>query len=479
MEKNRSIHCVVITIFIMLFLKIPAVPAASETGMSADDDIRKLKEEVRLLKEQVKALQANQGKGALSPDREAQAEKDASSEISELDALLKSAEEEVGPEAEQEKAASKPPEETTFRFKGLSLNRLNPEISVSSDFVAAWNKQDNVRRKFDFDLRSFEVNVQAYLDPYSRFKSTVPVDGDGNIEVEEAYFTRIVHDVNLSLGRFRQQFGVINRWHGDALDQVNYPLPVAYILGDDGLYQTGLSVDMVFPELWGANQELTLQVTDSDNDHLFDGETLGTPSLLCHYKQFRELSMDTYFEFGLSGLYGWKDEWRIDPAGTGTWTTDHDALPTVVVGADMTLVWEPVDKSMYRNIEWRSEIIGMQRDIMRPDGAGRDGIQAWGAFSYLQSKVGRSWYLGCRVDFFKPDAKDYAGLWPDAMRPFADSSPSAHVWQVAPYVTWLQSEFVRFRLEYNHINGQGMQGPGHIVMLQAVVAAGPHKHERY
>ena len=55
----------------------------------------------------------------------------------------------------------------------------------------------------------------------------------------------------------------------------------------------------------------------------------------------------------------------------------------------------------------------------------------------------------------------------------------AHRWQVGPYVTWNQSPFVRYRLEYNHEDGHGMEDAEDRIMLQMIFAAGPHKHERY
>jgi hypothetical protein len=270
---------------------------------------------------------------------------------------------------------------------------------------------------------------------------------------------------------------VINRWHGDALDQVNYPLPIEYMLGENGLYQTGLAIDLALPECGGATQDITLQLTNPDNDHLFSGDTLGTPTLLAHYTNFRDLSRDTYLEFGLSGLFGWNDEWTVEEAGV--LQTDHDALGTIVAGADLTFVWEPAARAKYRNIEWRSEVFALHRDILAPDGSGRDGIHAYGAFSYVQAKITQSIHVGIRGDIYVPDSKDYARTHPTLVTPFAADSSTAHVWQVAPYITWWQSEFVRFRCEYNHINGHGLHEPAHVVWLQVVFAAGPHKHERY
>ena len=363
-----------------------------------------------------------------------------------------------------------------FRFKGLGLQALNPEISVSGDMVGSYTNQKHVRERTDFTLRSFELNFQSYLDPFSRFKATVPVDDQGEVEVEEAYFTRfnVLENFNLTLGKFRQQFGVINRWHGDALDQVDYPMPITMIFGDDGLYQTGMALDWTMPQWGAAAQELNIQITGSENERLLGGDTLGNPALLFHYKNFRDLSQDSYFEFGLSGLFGWNDDWQVGP------TAQTDALGTQVLGADFTYVWEPIERAMYRNIEWRSEVFAFNRDILAPDGSGRDSLCGWGAFSYIHSKIDRNLYIGFRGDYFAPDSKDYAGFYADApITPLAYASSNPYRWQVVPYLTWWQSEFVRFHLEYNYADGQGMDESAHVFYFQVVFAAGPHKHERY
>jgi len=397
-------------------------------------------------------------------------------QVNELDALLAQMQQEAGDEPVEEER----PEDTVFRFKGLSLQKLNPEISASADMLGTYTDQDGARERFDFAVRSYEINIQAYLDPFSRFKSTFYIDDAGDVGVEEAYFTRfsVLENMNVSLGIFRQQFGVINRWHGDALDQVNYPMAINKILGDGGLWQSGVSLDFSLP-LWGeAAQSLSLQITDAENEHLFSGDTLGTPSMLFHYKNFRDLTQATYLEFGLSGLFGWNDTWRVAD-GLGGYCDETDALGTQVVGADMTMVWEPPAQAKYKNIEWRSEILAFNRDILAPDGSGRDSVCGWGAFSYVQSKVAQNLFLGFRGDYFQPDEKSYASMTGCPVTPFAYDSNNPHRWAAVPYLTWWQSDWVRFHVEYNYADGQGMEEASHIIYFQVVMSVGPHKHERY
>ena len=378
-----------------------------------------------------------------------------------------------------EKKEQKKPEETVYKFGGLSLQQLNPEISVSGDFIGHYRHQDETRKRTDAEIRGLELNFQSYLDPFSRLKATTHIHDDGEVHLEEIYLTHFtaLENATLDLGRFRQQFGVVNRWHEDALDQVQYPLALRRIFGDEGLNQTGASIEWTLPQWGQAYQGLTLQVTNSENDHLFGGDTLGNPSLLLHYKNYRDLSRDTYLEFGLTGLFGWNDEW--DVLKGGTLGNEHDTLGTQVFGADLSVLWEPADQALYRNVEWRSEVYYLNQDILAPDNSGRDNLNAWGAYSYLQTKVARNLDVGIRADYYKPDSKDYANTQGAPIVPLAYSAKNPERWQIGPYVTWWQSEWVKLRCEYDYAFGHGTEDTEHVLWLQAIFSAGPHKHERY
>ena len=473
-----QIKKVVCVLFLFAAVGISDVCLAQDTQMK-DAELAELKQQVAELQRQVQEIKGK-NEGEIQARKEQTSQGGEADEVKSLDEqadlLRQLALEAAGGEIEKQE---EPAEEVKFQFKGLNLRKLNPEVSVSGDMVASFTNQKDVRKTTDVSMRAWELSIQSYLDPFSKFKSTIPVDTDGNVEIEEMYFTRYnaFGEINLDLGKFRQQFGVINRWHGDAIDQINYPLPIQYILGDDGLAQTGMSVDLPLPEMDNSTQIVTLQITNSENEHLFGGETMGNPSMLCHFKNYRDLDDSSYFEFGLSGLFGWNDTWEVATGG-GTQQIE-DALGTQVFGADFTYVWEPVQTAMYRNLEWRSELFFLNRDIYAPDGSGRDSLEAWGAFSYVQAKVDNNVYLGIRGDYYKADSKTYADAYPDTINPFAFTAGDAFVYQISPYVTIWQSEYVRFHVEYNYTDGHTIQEPGHTVGLQAVFAAGPHKHERY
>ena len=379
-------------------------------------------------------------------------------------------------EAAKEKTAEQKPEEQTFKSGALGLQALNPEISVTGDFLFSSRKDTTSENNNDFDFRNLGIHVESWLDPYTRFKSALEFHED-DTELGEAYITlyNISDDLNLTLGKFRQQFGVVNRWHKHGLDQVDFPLALRKIFGEGGLNQSGLSLDWLMPPAGNSSQQLTFQLTDGSNSRLFGENSRNRPSILAHYKNYRDISKDTYLEWGLTALSGWNDKWDLVGGAE-----QSDSKMTTALGADLTILWEPTEKMRYRNVEWRSEVYLLNKRLLAPDNSGVDNINAWGLYSYLQSKVSRTIDIGIRGDFYEPDTKSYANIsGPLSLSPLAVTSDSPHICQVGPYITWWQSPFVKFRIEYDYGNGKGIESPEHVLWLQCIFAAGPHKHERY
>src|SRR3989442_1207988 len=122
------------------------------------------------------------------------------------------------------------------RFVGRERNQaqLHPEISVTGD-VRAYTQMPGVQRD-NFDPREFEIGFQSALDPYSHTKIFVSLE-NGNVSIEEgyAYWTGLPGHVRFDIGKFRQQFGELNRWHLHAVPETEYPLALTTYLGGDGL----------------------------------------------------------------------------------------------------------------------------------------------------------------------------------------------------------------------------------------------------
>ncbi len=85
---------------------------------------------------------------------------------------------------------------------------------------------------------------------------------------------------------------------------------------------------------------------------------------------------------------------------------------------------------------------------------------------YLQAnyRLTRRWLAGFRGDYLDNYLDNYG--------------EGGELYQLVPSITWWQSEWVFFRLQYNYVKPED-GGGNHTVLLQTVWAMGPHKHETY
>jgi len=353
------------------------------------------------------------------------------------------------------KAGSTSPQTTqvqnkTFIEKSRSLQAANPEISLVGDALSVYTANREHDPEPGFGYRVFGVHLQSTLDPFSLAKAAVELTPEG-VELAEAYltWTSPLPRTSLTFGKFRQQFGVINRWHEHALDQIFLPLPLQTYMGEEGLVGTGVSGHIILPSLIAQANELTVQVTNSDNEELYNGNHSHLPTVLLHWNNYYDLSPSTYFEWGLSSVTGANDSLGFTFRDHHRWTTLN--------GLDFTVSWNPSNRSLYRNLTWRNEVLHLTKARF-----GDPTVQALGAFSYLNYQYNRSFIFGIRFDYVQS---------PD----FTEN----YEWQFVPYVTFIQSEFVYLRLEIPSRHFSTGAAAQNMVMLQIDWAAGPHKHDKY
>src|SRR2546430_2036947 len=325
--------------------------------------------------------------------------------------------------------------QTKFIGRERNQAQLNPEISVTGD-VRASAQHPGIQRD-NFDPREFEVGFQSALDPYSSTKIFVSLE-NGAVSVEEgyAYWTGLPGHIRFDIGKFRQQFGELNRWHLHALPETEYPLALRTFLGDDGLAGTGISLYRAFGGL--GTHELFAQVTRSESDAgLFGGS--GRPTYLVHLLNFWQLTRAAYMQVGGTALYG----------------TDPDSsLRTKVGGVDFRLTWRPPAQALYREWTLRGELYALRRAY---SGTGGTHLGYYLGTTY---KLGQRWIAGLRYDYVEhPDS-------------------ALITRQVIPSLTLWESEWVELRAQYTWSQTMGRAATNDFA-LQAVWAIGPHKHETY
>jgi len=361
----------------------------------------------------------------------------------------------------QATANEKPKEAKSKIFKSgqRSLQAINPEISVTGDMYGQYilnNNNFTQNSRSGAYFRTMAVHIQGGLDPFSFTKAAIEFSETG-VEFAEAYitWTKFIPHISLTAGKFRQQFGVVNRWHVHAIDQQDYPLALTTILGEDGLNQMGISFDWSMPAFTSDANELTLQITNGKNEHLFSGGNFSFPAVLAHFKNYWDLSRSTYLELGFTGMIGKNNVKGYDVNGNITLEQNR---ATALGGIDLTVFWQPLNQALYKSLTLRSELYYGNKELAN----GR--IKSWGGYSYLQYQFAEQWEVGTRFDYTQP---------------FEANNGSKYSYQIVPYITWGQSHWVKLRLQYNYLNGTEVPEALNTLRLQVVWAVGPHKHDRY
>ena len=414
----------------------PAAPQqenqAGEQPVNQADEIERLRQEVeRLMRQQEQITEQI---------RDLQDKLRATEQSRRREAIREAAQARAGTEEATLSAEEGIDSTTVFRSGTRMQPQLNPEISVTGDLAGIASDREAER----FSNREWEVDFQSDLDPYSRMRLTIALPEDEGVELEEGYINwmNLPGGLGLSAGHRRQQFGVLNRYHQHALDQFDYPLVLQESFGEEGLISTGVFLEWALPPLWADTNELTVEITNGDNDEAFAGGSFDNLTYLSRLKSYWDLGSSSYLEIGLDGLFG-----ESDPAAD---------LDSTFYGLDLAYNWTPVGRGLYRSFTLRGLLVRTIREVdMAPT------VRAWGGYLYGEYKFTRRFIAGLRFD-----------------RADDQLDPGTHTWGYSPYVTFWESEYVRLRSQFNYRDST-LTGVERSILLQVTLAAGPHKHEAY
>jgi hypothetical protein len=245
------------------------------------------------------------------------------------------------------------------------------------------------------------------------------------------------------LGKFKPKVGKALPLHRDYLETVDEPLVIARYFGVEGMSKSGLDVTVPVELPWAMTHQATLGVLEGGNGE--DGTAFGTakrtPTLYTHLKNYADITDTTGLELGFSHM-----------AGSGGEEPRFDAQ---ILAADLTLTQQ---LGSNQQLKWQNEVFNLnRRKTVDADG------NLWGAYGLLDYRFHPRWSTGFRYD--------YAEL-------VDDPSDNNHDFDEGEtgYLTFYQSEFARWRLQYNHKN-QAAGKDDHTVYLQGTFSIGDHKHK--
>lgn len=322
-----------------------------------------------------------------------------------------------------------------------SSNSQNPDIGAVVDLVGLLTESKEDEEGNDKrSVRELEITIGHDIDPYTRFDATLALsDFEEGVEIEEAFVTylNMPWDISAKIGRIKPFIGKANIVHRDQLATVDEPLVIQRYLGVEGLSRTGLELSRFLPQFSDSlTQELTVGIVEGgigEDGSLF-GETRRHPTGYAHLKNFFDVSANTSVEVGNTFMIGSSNE------------EDRDDVNAF--GLDLTVQHR---FSPLRSLTWQSELYRQDRD----DDALND--NAMGYYSLLDYRLSQRFGIGGRYDNVELIAL-----------PGEDEALSA-------YVTFYQSEFARWRAQYQKIEfAEG--GEDDRFYLQGTFAIGVHKH---
>jgi hypothetical protein len=343
-----------------------------------------------------------------------------------------------------------------------SLNAFNPQLTVFGDFLGRWDDQAVVNDAGDrvddrFWLREAEVDLRAAIDPWADgvliLALGAETPGDYETEVEEGYFTlkklplldEAPLGMKLQAGRFRPSFGRINKIHDHDLPWMDRPPSFAELFGDEGFRSDGLSMQAFVPTPGEGNAlEATLQVVNGGDLPAGAGNDAGDPAWIEHLGWFFELAPGHDLEVGESLYLG-----KFDARG------HQDSR---VLGVDATWRWKPGSAG-----EWNSFLLGAELYVASIEQAGASNERPLGWYAWAQWQLDKNLYLGARWD------------WHEAI---GDGSIESR--QAGVFLTYYTTEFLRFRLGFEHTESDDPSLDGlNSALLQATFVFGSHPVEPY
>lgn len=330
-----------------------------------------------------------------------------------------------------------------------------PDIGVVGDIVGT--KSDTLDKNEGnnrISVREVELVLGSDIDPYARWDSVFTFSDYEDPDIEEAYvsYWGLPGETKARIGRFHQAIGKAASTHRDSLDTVDEPLVVQRYIGPEGLFRTGADITGFLPsstDRW--TQQLTFGVLEGgvgkDGELLAD--TPSKPTFYAHLGNFLELADETTLDLGGNYMLGSASE------------TSYSAVN--LLGVDATLVhhFSPMNK-----FKLQSEFYFVQQG----KGTACDGndpvirdTNPIGWYVLADYRLGQRWAMGGRLDWVQPIILD-------------EEQTREEERAVSTYLSFFQSEFARWRLEYQYallLNGDN----DNRIFLQGTFAIGTHKHQ--
>lgn len=325
------------------------------------------------------------------------------------------------------------------------------DFGAVSDFVANLT-QDNIDkanagtfngRENRVFPREVELLLFGQIDPYARGEVRIEAaeefeDGERLTEVHlaEANLTLLTlpFGTQAKIGLLRNRFGLLNERHREALPQTDNPNVLTRFLGEEGLNESGAELTWVPPLPFYL--EVLGGLFNGDNDVAFGRGSLKQPLATGRLRTFLELGDIGGLQLGASvasgqtgdrlraTLLGFDAKYKLTPEG---WRT-----PLLTLGGEALWSHRRINVTRELDEEVDTDGDGVPDTTVTVERGEKRTRKRFGWYTYGEVQPWRQWAFGVRYD---------STQFPE---------DPGREWAVQPYVSYMPSEFLRFRLGYKH-----------------------------
>ena len=330
------------------------------------------------------------------------------------------------------------PREPFGLYERRGAGQLLFDMGIAGDFIGNVTQRNVDKanagtftgRENRFFPREIELSLFGQVDPYARAEVRIEAGeedtGEIALHLAEANLTLMAlpFGTQLKMGQMRNRFGLLNEIHEHDRPQIDTPNVLARFLGDEGLVERGAEF------VWVAPLPFYLQfiagVFNGDNETLFGRGKITEPLVTGRLRTFLDFEELGAVQLGVSAASG----------------SSADRRRATVVGLDAKYKYKP-EGWQHPLLTLGGEWLYLNKRI-NTEGADDDGDgvlehpvetrirDKFGWYAWVDVQPWRRWLFGFRYDWTQ--FPDFRGL----------------EWAVEPYVAFMPTEFLRFRLGYKH-----------------------------
>jgi len=338
------------------------------------------------------------------------------------------------------------PREPFSLFERRGPGQLLFDIGIVSDFAGSFTQRNVDKanagtfpgRENRFFPREVEVNLFGRIDPWAegvvRFEFAEEFEGGQRATeaaLAEAYLTLLTlpFGTQLRLGQMPVRFGLLSHLHREALPQIDPPNVLTRFFGEEQFRETGAELAWVAP--LPVFLEGVVGVFNGDNETSFGRGKLSRPLVTGRLRTFFELGDFGAIQLGVSAANGDTPERRRN----------------TLIGVDAKYKYKP-EGWQHPLLTLLGEAIFQNRrvNVLGEDTNG-DGVQDTPDETRIRDRWG--WYVGGELQPFRSGwLSRFAGGFRYDWTEFP--TQRGHEWAAGPYLSFMPSEFLRFRLGYKH-----------------------------